>query len=63
MDIIGRIYMLITSGNSRVKQLQRKISSHKIKNIKNYTQMWHNSSSTILLQISQTVKFVKTTPK
>ena len=64
MDIIGRIYMLITSGNSRVKQATKEnFKSHKIKNIKNYTQMWHNSSSTILFQISQTVKFVKTTPK
>ena len=36
MDIIGRGYMLITSGNSRAKQaMKENFKSHKIKNIKN----------------------------
>ena len=56
--------MLITSGNSRVKQATKEnFKSHKIKNIKNYRDKCDNSSSTILFQISQTVKFLKTTPK
>ena len=47
MDIIGRSYMLITSGNSRVKQATKEnFKSHKIKNIKNYREKW----DTILLQ-------------
>ena len=47
MDIIGRGYMLITSGNSRVKQATKEnFKSHKIKNIKNY----RDQCDTILLQ-------------
>ena len=47
MDIIGRGYMLITSGNSRVKQaMKENFKSHKIKNIKNY----RDKCDTILLQ-------------
>ena len=47
MDIIGRSYMLITSGNSRVKQATKEnFKSHKIKNLKNY----RDKCDTILLQ-------------